>query len=114
MRAASSSAKVCLRDKAASVVYFLICSLTIVSTGCKHKIPVGKRVFSLEGPPEFPIMVPSSSTSTTGDDFQEYPLEITGKEASTGPPRAGNCTVKGTFFSLAPAKSSNSNLWVIT
>ncbi len=114
MVAGSSSAEVCLRVKAASVVYFLICSLTLLSTGCMHKIPVDKRVFSLEGPAEFPIMVPSSSLSTTDDDFQEYPLELTGKEAVTNPLGAGNCTVKGTFFSLAPAKSSNSALWVIT
>ena len=114
MRADRSSAEVALRVKAAGVIYFLICSLTLISTGCMHKMSLDKCVFSLEGPAEFRIMVPSSSPSITDDDFQEYQLELTGKEASTNPLRAANCTIKGTYFSLARAKSSNSALWVIT
>jgi hypothetical protein len=113
MSAKSSSANVALRVKAVDVLYFLICSLTLASTGCMHKMPLDKRAFSLEGPAEFPIMVPSSSPSTTDNDFQEYQLELTGDEALANPLEAPNCTVKGTFFSLAPAKSS-SKLWVIT
>ncbi len=114
MSARSSCAKGALRVKAVGIPCFLICSLTLASTGCMHKVPLDKRVFSLEGPAEFPIMVPSSSPGTTGNDFQEYQLELPGNEASTNPLGAVNCTVKGTFFSLAPAKSSNSSLWVIT
>jgi hypothetical protein len=59
-------------------------------------------------------MAPSSSPSTPGGDFQEYQFELAGKESLTNPLRAGDCTVKGTIFSIAPAKSSNPNLWVIT
>ncbi len=114
MRAESSSDDAALRVGTAGIIYILLCSLTFVSTGCRHKTPLDKRVFSLEGSAEFPIMAPSSSPSTPGGDFQEYQFELTGKESLTNPLRAGDCTVKGTIFSIAPAKSSNPNLWVIT
>jgi hypothetical protein len=114
MSAKSSSTEVALRVRAVGVIYSLICLLTLASTGCMHKMPLDKRVFSLQGPAEFPIMAPSSSPSKPGNDFQEYQLELAGKEVLTNPPRAVNCTVKGTLFSIAPAKSSNSRLWVIT
>ncbi|SRR6266567_483069 len=114
MSAKSSGTEVAFRVKAVGVIYFLICSFTLASTGCMHKMPLDKRVFSLEGPAEFPIMAPSNSPSTLNNDFQEYQLELAGKEALTNPPRAMDCTVKGTLFSFARAKSSNSRLWVIT
>jgi hypothetical protein len=114
MRAEYSSDDAALRIKAAGIIYLLICSFTLVSTGCRHKMPLEKRVFSLEGPPEFPIMAPSGSPNTTGDDFQEYQVDLRGKDALANPLRVEDCTVKGTVFSLAPAKTSNSDLWVIT
>ena len=114
MRSESSRDDVALRFKAAGAIYLLICSLTLVSTGCRHKMPLDKRAFSLEGPAEFPIMVPSTSQTTTGNDFQEYQLELRGKDDSTNPQPPGDCTVKGTIFSLAPAKTSSTNLWIIT
>src|SRR6266568_1064025 len=73
--------EVAFRVKAVGVIYFLICSFTLASTGCMHKMPLDKRVFSLEGPAEFPIMAPSNSPSTLNNDFQEYQLELAGKEA---------------------------------
>ncbi len=114
MSANSLNTEVAIRVKAAGVICFLIGSLMLASTGCTHRIPLAKRAFSLEGPAEFPIMVPASAPSKPGRDFQEYPLELAGKEALTNPLRAVNCTVKGALFSLAPAKSSNSRLWVVT
>jgi hypothetical protein len=113
MSTKSSSAALAFRVKAEGVICFLICSLTLGSTGCMHKMPSATRIFSLEGPAEFPIMAPSSSPNKPDNDFQEYQLELAGKEASTNP-RAVTCTIKGTLFSFGPVKSSNSKLWVIT
>ena len=59
-------------------------------------------------------MDPSEPPNKPDIDFQQYRLELAGREALTHPVRAVNCTVKGTVFSIAPAKSSNSSLWVIT
>ncbi len=77
-------------------------------------MPGDKRAFSLEGSAEFPIMAPSNPPSPPDNDFQDYEFELAGKEVPTNPARATNCTVKGSVFSLAPAKSPNSRLWIVT
>ncbi len=79
-----------------------------------HKMPLDKRAFSLEGPPEFPIMTPSGSPGTRNNDFQNNQVELAGKEPPTHALPAVNCTVKGNLFSFAPAKSSRPGLWVVT
>lgn len=114
MRSKSSSDEAAPRVKTAGLISFLIGALALISTGCMHKVSVDKRAFSLEGPGDFPLMAPSSLPATTGGDFQEYQLELPGREALTSHPSAGDCTIKGTIFSIAPAKSPNSNRWVIT
>jgi hypothetical protein len=101
------------RVKAAGIINLLIFFLTLPSTGCMHKVTLDKRAFSLEGPADFAIMVPSGAPSTPDNDFQTYRLELAGKEAATNRLLAGNCTVKGDLFSLAPDKS-NPRLWVVT
>jgi hypothetical protein len=114
MSAKSSSAEGALRFKPVVVLNFFICSLMLASTGCLHKMPLDKRVFSLEGPADFPIMAPSISPSPKDSDFQDYELRLAGREVSTNPSRDLSCTIKGTLFSLAPAKSSDPKLWVVT
>lgn len=104
--------EVAFRAGARGVICFLIWSLAC--TGCMRKMPLANRAFSLEGTAEFPIMVPSDSQGTADNDYNEYQLELAGTEASTNSVHAANCTVKGTLFSLAPAKVPNSRLWIIT
>src|SRR5258708_6016821 len=114
MSARRSSMEVALPVRAAGVISSLLGLLTLASTGCTHRMPLDRRAFSLQGPAEFSIMAPSSSPSKPDNDFQEYRLELAGKEPLTNPPRAVDCMIKGTLFSLVPAKSSNPRLWVIT
>jgi hypothetical protein len=83
-------------------------------TGCTHRMPVDKRVFSLEGPAEYPIMTPSGSPGKTESDFQDYPFELGGDGALNDAAGAAHCTVKGSVFSLAPAQSPDRKAWVIT
>ena len=111
MSVRSSSKAWAFRIKSTGAACFLLCSCTLALTGCMHKTPLDTRVFTLAGSAEFPIMAPQSPPSAPGNDFQESRLELAGKKA---PPHAADCTVKRSVFSLAPASSSNSNLWVIT
>jgi hypothetical protein len=59
-------------------------------------------------------MAPAIAPGTPDKDFQEYRLELAGRQAPTNRQRDAHCTVKGELFSLAPAKSSDPRLWVIT
>ncbi|HEY1895576.1 MAG TPA: hypothetical protein VGG62_04850 [Terracidiphilus sp.] len=102
------------RVKAGGIINLLIFFLTLSSTGCMHKVILDKRAFSLEGPADFAIMVPSGSPSTPDNDFQKYQIEFAGKGTPTKPLQGVNCTVKGDLFSLAPETSSNPRLWVVT
>jgi len=99
------------RVKSTGAACFLLCCFTLAATGCMHKPPMDTRVFTLAGSAEFPIMAPQTAPATPGNDFQESRLELAGKRA---PQHAADCTVKGNVFSIAPANSSNSNLWVVT
>jgi hypothetical protein len=92
----------------------VIISLTLPSIGCLHKKRLDSRAFSLEGPPEFPIMIPSGSPRVHDNDFQKYPVDLSGKQAPPEPHEAVNCAAKGSLFSLAPAKSSSPRPWVAT
>ncbi len=103
-----------LSSDAFGVTCLFFFSLTLLLTGCMHKMPLSKRAFSLEGPPEFPIMTPSGTTGIRNNDFQENQLELAGKAAPTNALPRVNCIVKGNLFSFAPAKSFRPGLWVVT
>ncbi len=113
MKTRESLAGIFLRVKAVGAASLVTLSFLLPFTGCIHKVPIDKRVFSLEGSAEFPIMVPSSAPRTR-DDFQNYQMETAGKQMRANPPNAGNCMVKGDVFSLAPARSANPRQWVVT
>ncbi len=108
------NAGIALRFKTAGTMQILIFLLIFPFTGCMHKTPIDKRAFSLEGPEDFPIIVPSNAPNTRDNDFQKYQLELAGREVPTKAPPAVNCTIKGDVFSFEPARSSNPRLWVVT
>src|SRR5579871_4420703 len=114
MSAKSSSSGLRLSVRAAGSIYILAFSLTLASTGCLHRRPLDQRVFSLEGTAEFPIMAPSNPRNSPGNDFQKYQFELAGKGGPAYRPLGVNCTISGNVFSLAPAKSSDPRLWVVT
>ncbi|MDR3751107.1 MAG: hypothetical protein P4K94_06430 [Terracidiphilus sp.] len=118
MSATTSSTKAAFRLKATSALSFLLCSLALATTGCMSKTRLDNRAFTLAGPAEFPILAPSNLApsvppSAQPNDFQKYPLVLTGNQ-TPAIPRAANCAVKGDVFSLAPAKASNPKLWSVT
>jgi hypothetical protein len=114
MSVRGSSTALAFRIKSTGVACFLLCFFTLALTGCMHKTPLDKRVFTLTGSAEFPIMAPQTPPAAPGSDFQESRLELAGKKAPANPPRAVDCTVKGNVFSLAPASASDPRLWVVT
>jgi hypothetical protein len=113
-RARSSNNEAAFRSKTLNAINLLICCLMLVSTGCVHKMPLDRRAFTLEGGADFPIMAPANAPSRNDSDFQDYELRLAGKGASTNPSRDLNCTIKGTVFSISPARSSDIRLWVVT
>jgi hypothetical protein len=118
MSASTSSKKAAFRLEATPALSFLLFCLVLATTGCMHKMPLDKGAFTLAGSAEFPILAPSnpappSPPTAKPNDFQQYPLLLTGNQAPAIP-HAANCTVKGDVFSLAPAKASKSKLWSVT
>jgi hypothetical protein len=109
-----SSTALAVRVKTAGALSLLLCLFTLAGTGCMRRMPLDKRSFFLTGTAEFPIMAPANSPVTPGNDYEQYRLELAGREAPTNPRRAVDCTIKGSVFSLGPAESPNPRLWVIT
>lgn len=87
--------------------------LCLFCTGCMHRPLQINRTYTLEGAPEYPLLVPSTSQEKVDGDFQLSLVTLSSDPNKTDLTFAQRCSIDGPVFSLTPGDPARFDRWYV-
>jgi hypothetical protein len=102
-----------IRTRLAKLALFSAVQLVLFCTGCMHRPIQINRTYTLEGAPEYPLLVPSTLQEKVDDDFQLSLITLTSDPNKTDSTFAQRCSINGPIFSLTPSDPARFDRWYV-
>jgi hypothetical protein len=102
-----------IRTRLAKLALMSAVQLGLFCTGCMHRPLQINRTYTLEGAPEYPLLVPSTSQEKVDGDFQLSLVTLSSDPNKTDSTFAQRCSINGPVFSLTPGDPARFDRWYV-